>query len=66
MMRMQGLKCSATILAFGAVLMVGIAPVHARRSTASIFTAVDANKDGTVDEAIRASARRAHIPNSSA
>jgi len=51
MTHVQGLKCSATVLAFGAVLMVGIAPVHARRSTASIFTAVDTNKDGTVDEA---------------
>ena len=33
-----------------AALIAGGAPVHARRSTASVFQMLDANKDGTVDE----------------
>ena len=50
-MRRLSLKCSAAILVFSAVLMADHAPVHARRSTASIFTALDTDKDGTIDEA---------------
>jgi Ca2+-binding EF-hand superfamily protein len=50
-MRRPSLKCRSAILVFSAVLMADHAPVHARRSTASIFSAVDTDKDGAVDEA---------------
>ena len=50
-MRNLSLRRNAFILMASATLMVGVAPVHARRSTASIFAAVDISKDGTVDEA---------------
>ena len=50
-MRKLGLRFGALILMVGATLMVCGAPVHARRSTASIFAAVDTSKDGTVDGA---------------
>ena len=50
-MRKLGLRFGVLILMVSATLMVGGAPVHARRSTASIFAAVDTSKDGTVDEA---------------
>ena len=49
-MRKLSLRCGL-ILMLSAALMAGGPPVHARRSTASIFTAVDTSKDGTVDEA---------------
>jgi len=50
-MRKLSLRFGAHILILSAVLMADHAPVHARRSTASIFTAVDTDKDGTIDEA---------------
>jgi EF-hand domain/EF hand len=50
-MRKLSLRRDALILMVSAMLIVGVAPVHARRSTASIFAAVDISKDGTVDEA---------------
>jgi hypothetical protein len=50
-MRKLSLRCGALILTLSAALMADGAPVHARRSTASIFQMLDTNKDGAVDEA---------------
>jgi Ca2+-binding EF-hand superfamily protein len=50
-MRKLSLRFGALILMLSAALVAGGAPVHARRSTASIFQMLDNNKDGTVDEA---------------
>jgi len=50
-MRKLSFRFGALILMFSAALMAGGAPVHAKRSTASIFQILDTNKDGTVDEA---------------
>ena len=50
-MRTLGLtRFGALILLSSAALMAGGPPVHARRSTASVFQMLDTNKDGTVDE----------------
>jgi Ca2+-binding EF-hand superfamily protein len=43
-------RFGALILMLSAALIAGGAPVHARRSTASVFQMLDTNKDGTVDE----------------
>jgi len=48
-MRKLSKRLGAPILMLAAVLLSAHAPVQARRSTASIFTAVDTDKDGTVD-----------------
>jgi Ca2+-binding EF-hand superfamily protein len=45
------LKSGAFILMLNAALVIGGNLAHARRSTASVFTAVDTDKDGTVDQA---------------
>ncbi len=45
------LKFGGVMLLLCAALVASIPPVHARRSTASIFQALDTNKDGSVDEA---------------
>ncbi len=45
------LKWSALVLMCSAAVVTGSDPVLARWSTASKFTAVDTDKDGTVDEA---------------
>jgi EF-hand domain pair len=50
-MRKQSARFGALILMLSATLLVDGAPVYARRSTASIFMAVDTDKDGTIDEA---------------
>ena len=50
-MRKLSLRRDALILMVSAMLIVGVAPVHARRSTASVFQMLDTNKDGTVDDA---------------
>ena len=44
-------RFAALILLSSVVLMESSPPVHARRSTASVFQMLDINKDGTVDEA---------------
>jgi hypothetical protein len=49
-MRKLSLRFGALILLLSAALIAGGAPVHARRSTASILQMLDTNKDGTVDE----------------
>ena len=50
-MRKLSVRFGAIILMSSAALMAGGAPVHARRSTASIFQMLDTNKDGTVNKA---------------
>jgi EF hand len=50
-MRKLSVRFGILILMLSAALLVDGAPVHARRSTASIFAAVDISKDGTVVEA---------------
>jgi Ca2+-binding EF-hand superfamily protein len=49
-MHKLSVRFGALILLLGAVVMADSAPVHARRSTASIFKALDTDEDGTVDE----------------
>jgi hypothetical protein len=50
-MRKLSPRRGTALLVLSAVLIAASAPVQARRSTASVFTAVDTDKDGTVDEA---------------
>jgi hypothetical protein len=49
-MRKLSLRFVTLILTLSAALMADGAPVHARRSTASILQMLDANKDSTADE----------------
>ena len=50
-MRNLSVRFGILILMLSAALLVDGAPVHARRSTASIFAVVDTDRDGTIDAA---------------